>query len=334
MGGYGCFVRYGWRGFVVSLALLFPFVAPAAEIYIGIAPSVSPSAPSPGTLLRSSDVGPTTSAIIGDAYAGNAVGYGGLAFDSSGYLWATIGGDDFGSGDEFGTTASTLVRIDPMTGNVLQTIGPIKDQSGSDLGIIDLSIQPGTNALFAMNTASFNNEPCDQCLYTIDMATGIATLVGAPSVGTNRAYLTTLAFSPNGTLYGTEFGGAALYTLNPANGQVLTQEGPIVGDTQLFANQPQSCNGFACGYEYDPMGLTVRGDGTLFATLYGVQHKIVYYDSPNHIWRVQGDTGIGGTNTFADLAFAPTAVPTPLPASIWLFGSGLAALVGFRRRGN
>jgi hypothetical protein len=332
MSSCGCVARCGWRGVVASFVLLFPLVAPAAEIYIGIAPSVSPTAPSPGTLLRSNDVGPTTSAIVGDAYAGDTVGYGGLAFDSSGYMWATIGADDFGRGDEFGTTASTLVRIDPMTGTVLQTIGPIKDQTGSDLGIIDLSIQPGTNTLFGMNTASFNDEPCDQCLYTIDKITGVATLVGAPSVGTNRAYVTTLAFAPNGTLYGTEFGGAALYTLNPVDGQVLTQEGPIVGDTQLFANQPVACNGFACGYEYDPMGLAVRSDGTLFATLFGVQHKIVYYDSPNHIWRVLGDTGIGGSNTFADLAFAPDAIPTPLPASIWLFGSGIAALVGLRRR--
>jgi hypothetical protein len=332
MGGFGCFLRYGWRVVVASVALLLPSVVPAAEIYIGIAPGSPSATVDPGVLIRASDT-TGSGVVVGDAFpSDHAKGYGGLAFDSTGNLWATVGIDDAGGfGDEYGTLASTLVQIDPATGSVIQTIGPIHDATNASIGIVDLAIQPGTNVLFGINTSKdVGPQPCDQCLYTIDALSGLATLVGMPAQGSTRVGVLGLTFTPDGTLYGNGipfgYGGQTtyLYTMNPLNGSVLSTE-TVVRDPNDPNPSPSSMAA---------NGLGARpADGTIFGTLC-CTNEIVYHDNATHLWRVLGSTGLPNGNTYADLAFAPTAVPTPLPASIWLFGSGLAALVGLRRRGN
>lgn len=332
MGGFGCFLRYGWRVIVASIALLLPFVVPAAEIYIGIAPGSPSATVDPGVLIRASDT-TASGVIVGDAFpSDHAKGYGGLAFDSTGNLWATVGIDDEGTiGSEAGTLASTLVRIDPATGGVLQTVGAVHDANNQSIGITDLAIQPGSNVLFGINTTTdVGAQPCNVCLYTIDYSSGLATLVGMPAQGSTRVDINGLAFGPDGSLYGTGkpfFNSGQttyLYTIDPFNGTIYGAE-TVVRDS----NDPNPTTSSMRTY-----GLGVRpSDGTIFGTLC-CTNEIVYRDNATHLWRALGGTGLPNDNAYADLAFAPTAVPTPLPASIWLFGSGLAALVGLRRRGN
>ncbi len=80
-----------------------------------------------------------------------------------------------------------------------------------------------------------------------------------------------------------------------------------------------------------PFGLGARpDDGALFGTLC-CSEKIVYRDNATHQWRFLGTTGLTSNYAYADLAFAPV-IPTPLPAAVWLFGSGLAGLFGMARR--
>lgn len=315
-------------------ALSIPSIASAAEIYLGVAPGTQTTTGGPGTLIRAND---TTGAgvIVGDAYPSEALtGYGGLAFDASGNLWATVGKDDHGSiGSEDGTLASTLVRINPADGSIVQTVGPVQNANNQSLGIIDLAIQPGSNTLFGVNTTtSIGPQPCDVCVFTIDTSTGIATSLGQPMQGTTRIVLDALAFDPrNGTLYGTgkpAFNSgqtAYLYTINPSTLAISNAEA-IARDP----NDPYQTTNSARSF-----GLAVRpSDGTIFGTLC-CSDEIVYryYDivTETYLWRFLGPTGaINANNFYADLAFAP--IPTPVPAAVWLFGSGLAALAGMRRR--
>ncbi len=91
-------------------------------------------------------------------------------------------------------------------------------------------------------------------------------------------------------------------------------------------NDPYSTTSSATTY-----GLAARpGDGTLFGTLC-CSEEIVYHDNATHLWRFLGTTGLTSNYAYADLAFAPV-VATPLPAAVWLFGSGLAGLAAFGRR--
>jgi hypothetical protein len=240
-----------------------------------------------------------------------------------------VGRDDAGDfGSEDGTLSSTLVRINPTDGSVEQTIGQIKDISNITVGIRDLAIQPGTNTIFGVNTTTnIGQQPCDVCIFTIDKTTGIATSLGKPMQGASAIDLDTLAFAPDGTLYGTgtirgdRTSTFRLYSIDPLTGDVIGTPEVIVRDP----NDP-----FPTTNTTNTFGLGVRSDGTIFGTLC-CSNQIVYRDNLTHLWRFLGSTGVS-SDTYADLAFAPEAIPTPVPASVWLFGSGLAALVGLRRR--
>ncbi len=319
------------RAVVILLltALSIPSAASAAEIFLGVAPGSPSSTGGPGTLIRASD-STAAGVIIGDAFPSEQVtGYGGLAFDSSGGLWATVGKDDNGEqGDESGTLASTLVRIDPTNGAVIQNVGLVHDGNSQSLGIRDLAIQPSTNVIFGVNTStSVGSQPCSVCIYTIDALDGEATLLGQPMQGSTRIVLDTLAFGPSGILYGTgkpAFNSgqdAFLYTINPDTLAITSSELIVRGDTSPLNSSARS------------FGLAVRPtDGTIFGTLCCTD-EIVYRDNSSGKWFNLGQVDeIGDANTYADLAFAPEAIPTPVPASVWLFGSGLAALLGLRRR--
>jgi hypothetical protein len=310
----------------------------AEQLYIGVAPNNSNnvSTASPGTLIRTEistdDMGNTNvvSEIVGDAFPDETMsGYGGLAFDSAGTLWATVGKDDAdGFGTEDGTFASTLVRIDTTNGSVVGDGVNVQDSNENRIGIIDLAYNTASNTLFGLNTSTSidDQQPCDICIFTIDTSSGTATLVGQPKLSDGSVVeLLSIAVGPYGTLYGTGVKAFTsvfnLYTLDPSTAAVLSTEAIVRDPLDPFQTM-NTANSF---------GLTVRpSDGTIFGTLC-CSNEIVYRDNGSTLWRFLDSTGIS-SDTYADLAFAPEAIPTPVPASVWLFGSGLAALLGLRRR--
>ena len=193
----------------------------------------------------------------------------GIAFDSSGALYASTQ-EAGGFPPPAPPMSSTLIRIDPDTGALLSTIGPIVEGAGGlAISISDIAFQPGTGVLFGIRS-SVDGAGAQGLLYTIDPATGVATFVS-----NTNTYFPTIAFAPNGTLYesaavlGTQ-GPASptIRTINPSNGAVLTS----------------APTAFHLG------ALAVREDGTIFGST-GDRHAIVTVDPATGAFTDVGDTG-------------------------------------------
>jgi hypothetical protein len=113
-------------------------------------------------------------------------------------------------------TPAELITINPATGALISNIG-IVTLSGTPISLTDMAIQPGTNTIYG--TTSILNGASNR-LVTINPATAVATLIGAPVPA--GAFLS-IAFAPSGTLYGLRTNQASgLLTINPATGAVLT----------------------------------------------------------------------------------------------------------------
>lgn len=205
-------------------------------------------------------------------------GLSGLVFDISGTLYGTTISGMIGTG-----RFSELVRIDPRTG---EQIGAAVTITANNLpiSITDLALQPGTNTLYG---TTISEDDSINSIYTIDPATGVATLIGRTGV-----IGATIAFGPDGTLYQTSaifddvgFVAGYLNTLDPETGAVLTTSDPFT--TEHVG------------------GLAVRPtDGIIFAS--GGDAGRLWTLSPSGTQTFLGLTSVGGVG---DLAF------TPLPTS-------------------
>ncbi|MBT8353117.1 MAG: hypothetical protein KJO60_01265, partial [Desulfofustis sp.] len=68
-------------------------------------------------------------------------------------------------------TESTLYQLDPVDGSIVSTVGA----TGTS-GMTSLAYHPITGVMYGITTGG---EGCDNSLYTVDLATGAATLVGS-----------------------------------------------------------------------------------------------------------------------------------------------------------
>ena len=171
-----------------------------------------------------------------------------LAFDSAGRLF-TAGCIGPGSPGYCALlTDRLLMELDPLTGEVVEIIGPVTDASGSNVKIDTLSVQPETDVLFGFSLGDRS-----ALIWTIDKSTATATLVAweVPAGCQFRCSAgRQFAFAPDGTLYhGTTQDyypfGRVLMTLDPSTGAELTSV-----PTEFF------------GWS----GLAVRSDGVLFSS--------------------------------------------------------------------
>jgi len=184
----------------------------------------------------------------------------GLAFDSSGRLFAS-GCIDIGYPGSCAVYSDRLLmELDPMTGEVADIIGSVTDDSGSSVPITALSVQPETDVLFGFSIDHSDPFYSSSRIWTIDKSTAAATPVASRvpagcarhDCSSNSAF----GFATNGTLYhiyghGT-FGGAgtALMTLDPSTGAELTSV-PI---TTVPSDRWYSFH-----------SLAVRSDGVIFS---------------------------------------------------------------------
>jgi len=246
-------------------------------------------------------VDPSTGAVTIIGHPAGIARISGLDFDAFGNLYAATqpgGGFPPPPGP---TGASRLLLLNPATGAILSNVAITV--AGTPISIADLAIQPGTGTIFGIRG------PTDQLggqglLYTIDKATGAATLVG-----NTGDFFGSIAFAPNGTLYmsaadldfttGNEI-NISLKTLNPNTAATLS----TVPTGDFFG------------------ALAVRGsDGVIFGGT-GDEHQL-FTITTSGVEHLVGDTG---RNFVGDLAF----LTVPEPGSIFLGAVGLLA-IGARR---
>src|SRR5206468_10603065 len=103
--------------------------------------------------------------VVGTPVGG--VGLPGIAFHPDGRLFAST----VTSG-----SSSTLIQVNPDTGALIATIGPITD-NGTPISISDLSFQPGTGVLYGIRS-SRDGLGGGGFLYTINITTAVATFIG------------------------------------------------------------------------------------------------------------------------------------------------------------
>lgn len=226
----------------------------------------------------------------------------GLAFDSSGFLFAATqpaGGFPPPPGP---TGASSLLRLNPDNGAIISSVSITT--GGVPISIADLAVQPSTSVLYGIRG------PIDQLggqgkLYTINKTTGAATLVGDTG-----DFFGSIAFAPNGTLYMSaadlDFNtdnliNIGLKRLNPANAAILS----FVPTTDFFG------------------ALAVRPEDSVIFGGNGDQHQLFTINPITGAQTLIGDTGL---NFVGDFAFQ-----VPEPASFALAGLGLMALIAWQR---
>ena len=194
-----------------------------------------------------------TGTFIGTPVQG--IGLSGIAFHPDGRLFATT----VTSGNP-----STLIQVNPNTGGLIATIGVIID-NGTPISIGDLSFQPGTGVLYGITSNAFS---AGGFLYTINLTTAAATLIGDTGIGASGG----LGFAPNGTLY--QLAGGSVNVISPVDAHVISS--------------------VPTGQFYD--GLGVRSDGALFASTGGGSDTIYIVNPASGQGTFLGNTGQGGVS--------------------------------------
>lgn len=279
---------------VAAVALLGP--APAsAQTLLGVAGG-SEFNGNPGAVYTV-DQGTGALSLLGTPWT---EGLPGVATSSTGRVFAVT---SVNNPDD----TSHLIEIDPVTGALINDVGPMWDGAGNGCAIGDLSFQPGTDTLFgvAANKSSVGvrcgiGGSTGGYLMTIDTATGQYTIIGRDASFSNENG--GLAFSPGGALYfiaGWNNIGF-LYTLDPATGNILA--------TQAMSQRP-----FIQGLAARP------SDGLLFAS---DPNYNIYTITPG-----TGTTTLIGTNSefIHDLTFLGQP-PEPIPA-LTKWGRAIAVLL-------
>lgn len=150
---------------------------------------------------------------------------------------------------DFDAAATTLYAID----NTSREFGIIDLGSGAFTPITTVSgIPPADNISGltidpATNNAYVSGLSASMDLYSFDLATGVATLIGSDA---SVSLLIDIAIGPNGVMYGHDISTDSIYTIDRSTGAAT-----LVGPTGVNSN-------FAQGMDFD------NATGTLYAWMY------------------------------------------------------------------
>jgi hypothetical protein len=173
-----------------------------------------------------------------------------------------------------------LFTLDPATGAVLTTVGPLNDAAGNNYGIGGLKYHPTTGLFYGATTTSSPTNP--NYLVIVDPTTALVTPIGPFGVG---ALLTDIAIDPTtGIMYGVSGTNQKFYTINTATGQAVQTGSTGIG----FAN--------GGGFAADRRG-----------SLFGINNFSFYsFNKANGNATLIGPTGLGNLVRAAD--FSPSNV--------------------------
>jgi len=121
--------------------------------------------------------------------------------------------------DGAGGNLANLYVLDPATGAVMSTIGPI------GFAVTGMAVHPTTGTLYGVTGAQDPTNP--GFLITIDKTTGAGTIVGDLDPGSTNP-VADITFTSDGTLYGWYQGTFELATIN-----LTTGAGAIVGPSSI-----------------------------------------------------------------------------------------------------
>ncbi len=251
---------------------------------------------------------------------------GGLAYDNTTDTLYATGVMDSSTG------TSRLFTIDRYTGAITAFGG-----LGSNINLSSggLAINPVTGVMYATGNVSDASPHQSTALLTIEKTTGAATLVGYAAgnccSGDFGVMLNGLGFRSDGTLFanGWALGGPSypdastshLYTVDLTTG-AASNIGP---------------SGVTLGRSLKYSGLAFTDDGTLLSlgSLDAASGALFSLNTATGTATSLSGTGLpygGGPIHFGvdgGLTFAPAV---PLPASLWLLGTGCIGLFGWRQR--
>lgn len=140
-------------------------------------------------------------------------------------------------------TVPSFGTINPTTG-AFTLIAPVTGIVSGDTPS-GLTIDPVTGAAFITSGGAAGTG----ALYSFNLATGVATLIGPHGVGATGIMID-IAINCDGNMYGHDIGTDSLYSINRTTGAAT-----LIGPHGLLAN-------FAQGMDFD------NNDGTLYANIY------------------------------------------------------------------
>jgi hypothetical protein len=205
-----------------------------------------------------------------------------------------------------GSTLSTLVELDPATGAVIQTIGPV------GYVVNGMTWDPTTNTLFAGTGVT---DPTFNGLITIDVNTGAGTPIGASSWGfAGFGAVTNLTVDGAGNLWAWWEGSDDLVSVDKVTGLAT-----VIGDS--FVGTAQN------GLTFDAVGTLwmVNSGGTVYTvdTVTGLATFVTVVASTAHhgdidpasgLYYGLGSTGSGTNNLVVIDLTTLTVVNTITPA--------------------
>jgi len=183
-----------------------------------------------------------------------------------------------------------LFTIDPASGAVLTTVGPLDDAAGNNYGIGALKYHPITDIFYGATTTSSPTDP--NYLVIVDPATALVIPIGPFGVG---ALLTDIAIDPmTGIMYGVSGNNQKFYTVNTTTG-LATQAGSTLLGFQNGGGLAADSTGALFGvdnfsfYSYNK----TNGNATLIgATGLGNLVKAADFDSNNVFYGLEGGGGV------------------------------------------
>jgi len=282
--------------------LTVPGLLAASTLYGGLGGHSNGDSTNDGSL---GVVDPNTGVVSVVGHPAGVARITGLAFSLNGFLYGTTlagGGFPPPPGPVGG---SNLIQINPNTGSLLSSAGITDGVNG--ISIADLAVSPVTGLIYGIRSVQdgfggFGN------LYTINPATGLATLLGSTG-----HFFGSIAFAPNGTLYMSSadldfatdnLTNISLKTLNPSNAAQLSS----IAAPEFFG-----------ALAFSPEGVLYAGNGD--------QGQLFRLNPATGAETLVGSTG---RNFVGDLAFAPV----PEPGTLGLVFAAVVGIALRRRKGR